>query len=89
MLFDVVWHNVLTLPQFCFAFDLPFTFTQDQSTESSRYKKTDEQVPDDVDGQPSRASNKSDLDKPVDDEEEEEEEEEEVEENQESESDVR
>ncbi|KAG4072721.1 hypothetical protein HA402_001833 [Bradysia odoriphaga] len=70
------------------AFLLYYCFSssgKDQPTESSRYKKTDEQVPDDeVDGQPSSASNKSSLDKPVDDDEEDGEE---VDTNRESESD--
>lgn len=44
-----------------------FASSGKDTTDSSRYKKTDEPVADDVDGQPSRASNKSDLDKPVDD----------------------
>lgn len=39
---------------------------QETPYESTLNKKTDENVPDDVDGEPSRTTNKSDLDKPVD-----------------------
>lgn len=40
------------------------------SGDESDYKKTDEPVPDDADGEPSRTTtNKSDLDKPLDEDE--------------------
>lgn len=51
--------------------------------DSTHYKKTDEPIPDEVDAEPSRASNKSDLDKPLD-----EDEDDEIDRNEESESDV-
>ncbi len=49
-----------------------FVITSEQdkpSDESSYHKKTDDQIPDDVNEEPSRTTNKSDLDKPVDEDE--------------------